>query len=98
MRWSAGRSRRVGMFFFEAEGGRRDDLVTGVQTCALPIYAFRTAPAWRPARHAGAVRKASCQGVSLRVSARAGRTDCGRPRAEKRRAGKKVRTRMGPEH
>src|SRR5438552_11382491 len=26
-------------FFFQAEDGIRDDLVTGVQTCALPIYA-----------------------------------------------------------
>src|SRR5207244_6801410 len=25
--------------FFKAEDGIRDDLVTGVQTCALPIYA-----------------------------------------------------------
>src|SRR5260364_27422 len=25
------------VFFFLAEGGIRDDLVTGVQTCALPI-------------------------------------------------------------
>src|SRR5258708_23161058 len=31
---------RVGFFFFfQAEGGIRDDLVTGVQTCALPILA-----------------------------------------------------------
>src|SRR5207244_7504741 len=28
-------------FFFQAEDGIRDDLVTGVQTCALPI-SFRT--------------------------------------------------------
>src|SRR5258708_13878339 len=27
-------------FFFQAEDGIRDDLVTGVQTCALPILAF----------------------------------------------------------
>src|SRR5207244_9924785 len=27
----------VGCFFFQAEDGIRDDLVTGVQTCALPI-------------------------------------------------------------
>src|SRR5258708_16898578 len=27
-------------FFFQAEDGIRDDLVTGVQTCALPIYLF----------------------------------------------------------
>src|SRR5258708_36855248 len=26
------------LFFFEGEEGIRDDLVTGVQTCALPIY------------------------------------------------------------
>ena len=28
-------------FFFQAEDGIRDDLVTGVQTCALPIYPRR---------------------------------------------------------
>src|SRR5207244_9614482 len=27
-------------FFFQAEDGIRDDLVTGVQTCALPISAL----------------------------------------------------------
>src|SRR5258708_16152263 len=27
----------VAFFFFQAEDGIRDDLVTGVQTCALPI-------------------------------------------------------------
>src|SRR5438552_8635118 len=44
------RSRIVGivrlyarLFFFQAEDGIRDDLVTGVQTCALPI--FRIVPA-----------------------------------------------------
>src|SRR5207244_8913917 len=29
-------------FFFQAEDGIRDDLVTGVQTCALPISILRT--------------------------------------------------------
>src|SRR5438105_12005417 len=29
------------LFFFQAEDGIRDPLVTGVQTCALPIYALR---------------------------------------------------------
>src|SRR2546430_11819313 len=29
---------RVDMFFFQAEDGIRDLTVTGVQTCALPIY------------------------------------------------------------
>ena len=27
-----------GCFFFQAEDGIRDRLVTGVQTCALPIF------------------------------------------------------------
>src|SRR5207244_6775906 len=43
------------LFFFQAEDGIRDDLVTGVQTCALPIY-FIKVPSfikvgsglWRP--------------------------------------------------
>src|SRR2546425_6082882 len=34
---------RRSFFFFQAEDGIRDKLVTGVQTCALPIYAFGTA-------------------------------------------------------
>src|SRR5258708_31170559 len=33
----------VGFFFFQAEDGIRDDLVTGVQTCALPIFESRSA-------------------------------------------------------
>src|SRR5947208_16977647 len=40
------------LFFFPAEDGIRDDLVTGVQTCALPIWARRS-QLWRwirPAR------------------------------------------------
>mgnify|MGYP006982556498 CR=1 FL=1 len=28
-------------FFFQAEDGIRDRLVTGVQTCALPIYLYQ---------------------------------------------------------
>src|SRR5258708_26637002 len=28
----------ISFFFFQAEDGIRDDLVTGVQTCALPIF------------------------------------------------------------
>ena len=31
----------VFLFFFQAEDGIRDRLVTGVQTCALPIYERR---------------------------------------------------------
>src|SRR5258708_35784701 len=34
----------TGVFFFQAEDGIRDDLVTGVQTCALPLAAEREPP------------------------------------------------------
>src|SRR3989441_3195641 len=36
-RESRGICRSAGCFFFQAEDGIRDKLVTGVQTCALPI-------------------------------------------------------------
>src|SRR5205823_11252862 len=41
-------------FFFQAEDGIRDKLVTGVQTCALPIWPARDLA--RPADHARAAR------------------------------------------
>src|SRR5207244_4873422 len=41
------------LFFFQAEDGIRDDLVTGVQTCALPILAAAVARG-RPHGEAGA--------------------------------------------
>src|SRR5438132_7804487 len=34
-----GKSQTGYVFFFQAEDGIRDHCVTGVQTCALPIYA-----------------------------------------------------------
>ena len=39
-------------FFFQAEDGIRDRLVTGVQTCALPIFQIHTSTS--RARHGGA--------------------------------------------
>src|SRR6266536_2634625 len=33
-------------FFFQAEDGIRDPLVTGVQTCALPIWQPTSSPSW----------------------------------------------------
>src|SRR5256885_1237718 len=46
------------VFFFQAEDGIRDFKVTGVQTCALPIYVFTTgatlAEAARALERAGA--------------------------------------------
>src|SRR5258708_30003675 len=62
-------------FFFQAEDGIRDDLVTGVQTCALPIcgVAHDHADARhrkiqlfgddlrKPRGHAGEIGRASCR-------------------------------------
>src|SRR5258708_39937202 len=42
---------RLLFFFFQAEDGIRDDLVTGVQTCALPILSRLDSSGYeRPAR------------------------------------------------
>src|SRR5207245_3172348 len=38
----------VRVFFFQAEDGIRDATVTGVQTCALPIYEFRPIERYAP--------------------------------------------------
>src|SRR5258708_1511055 len=38
------------IFFFQAEDGIRDDLVTGVQTCALPISTDSAAESDAPAQ------------------------------------------------
>src|SRR5687767_16033902 len=78
-------------FFFQAEDGIRDKLVTGVQTCALPISAC-AAPAPDGTRSHDA------------PSGRAAwdKSDCGsdshwhpgaRPRSEERRVGKECRSR-----
>src|SRR5687768_18284841 len=70
-------------FFFQAEDGIRDVAVTGVQTCALPIFAMprpaaRPPPAGRPSR-------------APRAPKRLGRS-------EERRVGKEGRSRWSPDH
>src|SRR5207244_7748268 len=75
-------------FFFQAEDGIRDDLVTGVQTCALPIY--------RHTAYVDAEREFTTQlkahvqakGVTV-LSSRTLR----RQRSEERRVGKECRSR-----
>src|SRR6266536_482095 len=70
-------------FFFQAEDGIRDPLVTGVQTCALPI-SCRALRAPRPGRRRG------CRYDSRRMHRR--------PRSEERRVGKECRSRWSPHH
>src|SRR5207244_8066379 len=70
-------------FFFQAEDGIRDDLVTGVQTCALPIYSgCRLLRDFRPE-----VPKQSAPGIARRWIVRAA------TRSEERRVGKECRSR-----
>src|SRR5947208_9001237 len=96
-------------FFFQAEDGIRDDLVTGVQTCALPI-SWRSSPgsAWgvgfTPMEWVSC--RSCCSDESL-----PGRCDlhgtpvCSPPfsrssssRSEERRVGKECRYRWSPYH
>src|SRR5205823_10701694 len=74
-------------FFFQAEDGIRDKLVTGVQTCALPI----SSPAGTVACQLQRAR--SSRSASSRPSSR---WSCGR--SEERRVGKECRCRWSAYH
>src|SRR5205823_6936720 len=91
-------------FFFQAEDGIRDKLVTGVQTCALPISAAvtsgRVAPL-RPSRGPDARSLPRCLGKRDHRPAapmplyrlRALVSIAGCSRSEERRVGKECRSR-----
>src|SRR2546430_5984338 len=73
-------------FFFQAEDGIRDLTVTGVQTCALPIWGasctrpgrLTTVSPWPPAGRASADQRRRLMGRrSPRRAARAGSTTAG---------------------
>src|SRR5690349_23651795 len=98
MLWS-GYGGRFYFFFFQAEDGIRDLYVTGVQTCALPIFEL------------GGVRDAPLLGGSApRAVEQRVAQDAEEPRArrlavaelvrrsEERRVGKECRSRWAPEH
>src|SRR3712207_6949726 len=94
-------------FFFQAEDGIRDIGVTGVQTCALPIYS-------RPPRAHAANPPPSMNGMPLSRSTAAmvfiavvirSTVSCGDAmapcvprRSEERRVGKECRSRWSPYH
>src|SRR2546430_11755872 len=98
----------LSFFFFQAEDGIRDLTVTGVQTCALPIYAAVRADADHPVG-ALASRIARARLV-LRVDHRTqlgGRLVLRKIdlhvlkkgyRSEERRVGKECRSRWSPYH
>src|SRR5207249_5275854 len=80
----------VEVFFFQAEDGIRDRNVTGVQTCALPIYQHDNDPLEQ--LHAlcrRPVRQFSVDAVErLQLT-----SDADVPRSEERRVGKECRPR-----
>src|SRR5260370_23715036 len=95
-------------FFFQAEDGIRDSSVTGVQTCALPIYlsAFATVAEersfTRAASRLGISQSAlshSVRGLEKRLGLQLlARTTRSVSRSEERRVGKECRSRWSPYH
>src|SRR5688572_32988410 len=76
------------VFFFQAEDGIRDLTVTGVQTCALPIFgASMCVPLCAPIEYTESVKPSPFR-MSLRNS----------NRSEERRVGKECRSRWSPYH
>src|SRR5256885_3135199 len=95
-------------FFFQAEDGIRDYKVTGVQTCALPIWAQRAGTTRRVVRGlwvATAACVVSVAGLDYWGLSRAvGQAQARRARlasavrSEERRVGKECRSRWSPYH
>src|SRR5262249_57951415 len=80
------------IFFFQAEDGIRDWSVTGVQTCALPIYLgihHNHRPGASPNHRIDRGLDAEC---------RRGASDVQIERSEERRVGKECRSRWSPYH
>src|SRR5256885_1816915 len=97
------------LFFFQAEDGIRDYKVTGVQTCALPIYkATRYGseiPTLAKDARVGIAKHSSVAARSLSQTPRSGcqgewHYGSGRngTRSEERRVGKECRSRWSPYH
>src|SRR2546426_4153738 len=97
------------LFFFQAEDGIRDYKVTGVQTCALPIFMgppsspVETSTAPGPfgsylltlAKGPGAVEVSTGDEGGPITN---GATNAGSIRSEERRVGKECRSRWSPDH
>src|SRR5205823_8451454 len=97
----------VFFFFFQAEDGIRDKLVTGVQTCALPIWHLQRLP--DPLRRVPAQHSREQPGLAEDLEAvadaehesallREARDRLHRRRSEERRVGKECSTRWWRGH
>src|SRR2546430_4214278 len=96
----------VFFFFFQAEDGIRDLTVTGVQTCALPIYHFarhhqalclRQSDELHKARAAARARD-EADVVLRKAELRGLGGEAEVARSEERRVGKECRSRWSPYH
>src|SRR5687767_15949281 len=92
-------------FFFQAEDGIRDKLVTGVQTCALPISEDEQFGVLADAVSEGLVRLVGLSEVGIEEIERARRVvpivsvqNRYNVRSEERRVGKECRSRGAPDH
>src|SRR2546430_8760448 len=97
-----------GFFFFQAEDGIRDLTVTGVQTCALPIYSCpdRISTKERPSYFAPSNTRTwpgpitSMEAPRMIAAVSSSIPSPSRPgwRSEERRVGKECRSRWSPYH
>src|SRR2546430_13743714 len=95
-------------FFFQAEDGIRDLTVTGVQTCALPIYLFCSS-GWvgafaRPRSSTGSTSPRPNKCHQTRFTPARDKNGLSRDaiqtasRSEERRVGEEGRSRWSPDH
>src|SRR2546429_5362635 len=98
----------ISVFFFQAEDGIRDVAVTGVQTCALPIFVTSatltdgsgTAESWAGAEARTGARHLPKPAFRVRVPSPFDYATQTRViiRSEERRVGKECRSRWSPYH
>src|SRR2546428_1936839 len=88
---------RRSFFFFQAEDGIRDLIVTGVQTCALPIYGLRSVIvcASKPSPMKSCAIAYDGRETAQRALELVARFAS---RSEERRVGKECRSRWSPYH
>src|SRR2546427_3168876 len=86
-------------FFFQAEDGIRDLTVTGVQTCALPIYTSGISGGNIILLAMGAGEDGALYAANMDTSATTGAAVYNLyRRSEERRVGKECRSRWSPYH
>src|SRR2546428_2332890 len=85
-------------FFFQAEDGIRDLIVTGVQTCALPISNSLKAIVERAVREFGHLDVLVCNAGVFHHTPFLELSEGKWGRSEERRVGKECRSRWSPYH